>query len=499
MHPKFPALPRRGVAPIRLGIHMDESNSLIQQRRAKLEALRAKGIDPFRNNFARTCTIAESHARFAEGKAVAVAGRIMTRRDMGKSEFMHIKDQSGTIQIYAQKNVLGDEVFDTFKHLDLGDLIGVSGELFKTKTGEQSVRVQSFTIVAKALRPPPEKWHGLQDVEARYRQRYLDLFSNDESRELFRKRSRIVTEIRSFLNARGFLEVETPMMQPMAGGAAATPFKTHHDALNCDLYLRIAPELYLKRLLVGGFEKIYEMNRNFRNEGISRRHNPEFTMIEIYEAYGSFESMMALVQDLVCHVAQTVVGTLQVKHASGKEINLTPPWKRVTYRDIIRERVGADWFSLTPQQRMDKARAMEIDVPAGTPDYEVSNLVFEKEIEPTLINPTFVTHLPYELVPLAKRNAQDRGIVDVFELICNGMELAPAYSEQNDPLDQRARFEEQAGNQKEKLDEDFLAALEHGMPPAGGMGIGIERLIMALTGAESIRDVILFPQLRPQG
>jgi lysyl-tRNA synthetase class 2 len=477
---------------------MDETNSLIQQRRAKLDALRAKGIDPFRNNFVRSCSIAEAHAQFAEGREVAVAGRIMTRRDMGKSEFMHIKDQSGTIQIYAQKNVLGDEVFDAFKHLDLGDIIGVKGTLFTTKTGEQSVRVQSFTIVTKALRPPPEKWHGLQDVEARYRQRYLDLFSNDESRKIFEQRSRIVSEIRSFLNTRGFMEVETPMMQPMAGGAAATPFKTHHDALNCDLFLRIAPELYLKRLLVGGFEKIYEMNRNFRNEGISRRHNPEFTMIEIYEAYGTFETMMALVQDIVCHVAKTVFGTLELKHASGREINLTPPWKRITYRGIIEERVGADWFSLTPEQRLDKARARDIDVPTGTPDYEVTNLVFEKEIEPTLIHPTFVTHLPYELVPLAKRNAQDANVVDVFELIVNGMELAPAYSEQNDPIDQRARFEQQAHHQKEKLDEDFLAALEHGMPPAGGMGIGIDRLTMMLTGAESIRDVVLFPQLRPQ-
>src|ERR1051325_8809743 len=263
---------------------MEEVNPLIQQRHAKLEALRAKGIDPFRNNFDRTHMMAEAKAQFVEGKEVAVAGRIMTRRDMGKSEFMTLKDQSGTIQVYAQKNTLGDEAYGLFKQLDLGDIIGVKGTLFTTKTGEQSVRVQSFTIVAKALRPPPEKWHGLQDVEARYRQRYIDLFSNDESRAIFLLRSRIVREIRSFLNGRNFFEVETPMMQPMAGGAAATPFKTHHDALNRDLYLRIAPELYLKRLLVGGFEKIYEMNRNFRTEGISRKHNPEFTMIEIYEA-----------------------------------------------------------------------------------------------------------------------------------------------------------------------------------------------------------------------
>lgn len=478
---------------------MEETNSLIQQRRAKLEALRAKGIDPFRNNFERSCAIAEAHAQFAEGKQVAVAGRIMTRRDMGKSEFMHIKDQSGTIQIYAQKNVLGDELFGLFKHLDLGDIIGVKGELFKTKTGEETVRLQSFTIVSKALRPPPEKWHGLQDVEARYRQRYLDLFSNDESRKIFFLRSRVVREIRSFLNERGFVEVETPMMQPIAGGAAAQPFKTHHDALNCDLYLRIAPELYLKRLLVGGFEKIYELNRNFRNEGISRKHNPEFTMIEIYEAYGSYETMMQLVQDLVCHVAKTIVGTLEIKHPNGREINLTPPWRRVTYREIVEEQVEQGWFGLTPEQRLEKARGFDIDIPKGTPDYEVTNQVFEKLIEPKLVNPTFVTHLPYELVPLAKRNADDPSVVDVFELVCNGMELAPAYSEQNDPIDQRKRFEEQAHHSKEKIDEDFLTALEHGMPPAGGMGIGIDRLVIALTGAESIRDVVLFPQLRPQG
>ena len=307
-----------------------------------------------------------------------------------------------------------------------------------------------------------------------------------------------MSEVRKFLDGRGFLEVETPMMQPIAGGAAAKPFITHHEALGVDLFLRVAPELYLKRLLVGGFEKVYELNRNFRNEGISRRHNPEFTMLEVYQAYGDYETMMELVQGLVVTIAENVFDTLIIKRYDDKEIDLTPPWRRVTYQEIIEERVGKDWFTLTPEARKVAAKAMNVEFPDNAPDYEVTNAVFEKTIEPTLINPTFVTHLPAELVVLAKANRQNPSVVDVFELIVNGQELAPAYSELNDPVVQRARLLEQAAGHAEKLDEDFLTALEHGMPPAGGMGIGVDRLVMMLTGAESIRDVILFPQLRPQ-
>ena len=330
------------------------------------------------------------------------------------------------------------------------------------------------------------------------RQRYLDLILNDKVRETFQARSRIVAEIRQFLDARGFIEVETPMMQSLAGGAVAKPFKTHHEALNVDLFLRVAPELYLKRLLVGGFERVYEINRNFRNEGISRRHNPEFTMLEVYQAYGDYETMMDLAQGLIISVAESIADSLLIKRYDGQEIDLTPPWRRVTYRALVEERLGKEWFTLTPEDRKARAITMGIEIPPSAPDYEVTNAIFEKTIEPSLMNPTFVTHLPAELVVLAKPNKQDPSVVDVFELIINGQEIAPAYSELNDPVVQRERLLAQAGGHAEKLDEDFLLALEHGMPPAGGMGMGIDRLVMMLTGAESIRDVILFPQLRPQ-
>src|SRR5438034_1121032 len=392
---------------------MDETNSLIEQRKAKLAALRAKGIDPFRNKFTPTESCAHARENYIEGREVAVAGRVTAHRDMGKSMFIDVRDQTGRLQIYSQKNVLGDEQFDIFRHLDLGDFIGARGTLFTTKTGEISVRLTSFVILTKALRPPPEKWHGLADTEIRYRQRYLDLVANPEVKEVFLKRTQIIREIRNFLNERGYVEVETPMMQAIPGGAAAQPFKTFHNALGCEFYLRIALELYLKRLLVGGLDRVYEIGRNFRNEGLSRKHNPEFTMLEAYEAFGDYETMMELV-------------------------------------------------------------------------------------EPALIQPTFVTHLPKELVPLAKLSPEDPTTVEVFECCINGQEIAPAYTEQNDPLEQRERLEHQAGGEQQKLDEDFLVALEHGMPPAGGMGLGIDRLCMMLLGQESIRDVILFPQLKPK-
>ena len=478
-------------------------DSLIEQRKAKLAALRSKGIDPFRNKFSPSETCDAARANHAEGREVAVAGRITAHRDMGKSLFINVRDQSGRIQVYAQKNVLGDESFDIFRHLDLGDFIGARGTLFTTKTGEPSIRLTAFTVLAKALRPPPAKYYGLEATEIRYRQRYLDLIANPAVKDVFLQRSEILREIRNFLHDRGFVEVETPMMQAIPGGAAAQPFVTHHNALGCNFYLRIALELYLKRLLVGGMDKVFEIGRNFRNEGLSRKHNPEFTMLEAYQAYGDYESMMELVQGLVCHVAENVLDTLTIEHKDPegnvtKTIDLTPPWRRVKYKDIVRERAGADWFDITPAERRDRAVQLGAEIGPEYADFEVTGAVFEKLIEPTLIQPTFVTHLPKELVPLAKLSTEDPSTVEVFECCINGQEIAPAYTEQNDPIEQRERLEHQAGGEQQKLDEDFLVALEHGMPPAGGMGMGIDRLCMMLLGQESIRDVILFPQLKPK-
>ncbi|MHB8524421.1 MAG: lysine--tRNA ligase [Limisphaerales bacterium] len=482
---------------------MDETNALIEQRKAKLAALRARGVNPFTNKFAPTETCAAAHANYVEGREVTIAGRITAHRDMGKSQFIDIKDGSARIQAYAQKQALGDEQFEIFKHLDLGDFIGARGPLFITRTGEITVKLSSFVVLAKALRPPPAKWHGLEDVEIRYRQRYLDLMANDDVKKTFLLRSQIIREVRNFLHDRGFVEVETPMMQAIPGGAAAQPFVTHHNALGCSFYLRIALELYLKRLLVGGMDRVFEIGRNFRNEGLSRKHNPEFTMLEAYQAYGDYETMMELVQSMICHVAQKVLGTLVIEHkdAEGKTartIDLTPPWRRVKYKDIVRERAGADWFDLTPPERRERALKLGAELAKEHEDFEVTQAVFEKLIEPTLINPTFVTHAPKELIPLAKLSPDDPSTVEVFECCINGQEIAPAYSEQNDPIEQRERLEHQAGGERQKLDEDFLVALEHGMPPAGGMGLGIDRLCMLLLGQESIRDVILFPQLKPK-
>jgi len=482
---------------------MDDTNALIKQRKEKLEALRAKGIDPFKNKFTPTQTCAQARANYTEASEVALAGRITAHRDMGKSQFIDIKDQTGRIQVYAQKQTLGDEQFEIFKHLDLGDFIGVRGTMFTTKTREISVKLASFVILAKALRPPPAKWHGLEDTEIRYRQRYLDLMANDDVKQVFLKRNQIVAEIRNFLQSRGYVEVETPIMQTIPGGAAAKPFVTHHNALGCNFYLRIALELYLKRLLVAGIDRVFEIGRIFRNEGLSRKHNPEFTMLEAYQAYGDYEQMMELVQGMVCHVAEKVLDTLTIEHkdADGKvtkTIDLKPPWHRVKYKDLVREKAGADWFDISPAERRQRAHDLGAEIGKEYEDFEVTGAVFEKLIEPTLIQPTFVTHLPKELVPLAKLSTEDPSTVEVFECCINGQEIAPAYTEQNDPIEQRERLEHQAGGEQQKLDEDFLIALEHGMPPAGGMGMGIDRLCMMLLGQESIRDVILFPQLKPK-
>jgi lysyl-tRNA synthetase class 2 len=483
---------------------MDEENELIALRRKKLEALRAKGIEPFGAGFEVSGSIAEVRQRFKEGETLHAAGRITAHRDMGRSHFMDLRDATDRIQIYLHAKEVGPELVDLFRLLDIGDLIGVEGTCFLTKSGEPTLKVRTFRLLAKALRPLPEKWHGLQDIEARYRQRYLDLLTNDHSRAVFEKRIAIVRETRRFFEERGFLEVETPILQTIAGGAAAEPFKTHHKALGLDLYLRIAPELYLKRLLVGGFNKVFEINRNFRNEGISRKHNPEFTMLEAYWAYADFERVANLVEELICYLAERVCGSQTIEHrdADGKivrTINLKRPWRRVRYHDLVREVAGKNWFELSSEQRRERAtNEFKLDILPQLADFEVTQHLFEKLVEEKTIDPLFVTHCPKELVPLAKQNAADNSLVDVFELIINGAEIAPGYSELNDPIAQRQRLHEQAGEEKQKIDEDFLLALEHGMPPAGGFGLGMDRLTMLLTGAESIRDVILFPLLRPK-
>ena len=483
---------------------MEPENELIALRREKLEKLRAKGIEPFGAAFETSGSIAEIGAKFKEGETLRAAGRITAHRDMGKSHFVDLRDATGRIQIYIHGKDVGQEVVDLFQLLDLGDFIGVEGECFLTKTGEPTLKVKKLEVLAKSLRPLPEKWHGLQDVETRYRQRYLDLVTNEQSRDVFAKRINILRETRRFFEDRGFLEVETPILQTVAGGAAAQPFQTRHKALGLDLYLRIAPELYLKRLLVGGFNKVFELNRNFRNEGISRKHNPEFTMLEAYWAYADFEKVADLVEELICHLAQTVCGSLQIEHkdADGKvvrTIDLKRPWRRARYVDLVREVAGKDWFELSSDERRDRATTkFGLEILPQLADFEVTQHVFEKLVEEKTFDPLFVTHCPKELVPLAKQNRDDDSLVDVFELIINGVEIAPGYTELNDPDVQRRRLLEQAGEETQKIDEDFLLALEHGMPPAGGFGLGMDRLTMLLTGAESIRDVILFPLLRPK-
>ncbi len=483
---------------------MEEESELLALRRAKLDALRQRGVQPFGRAFPTSGSIAEVRGKFSEGESFCVAGRVTAHRDMGKSHFLDLRDASGRMQVYLQAKEVGAEAMEIFALLDLGDFIGVEGNCFTTKTGEPTLKVRCFEVLAKSLRPLPEKWHGLQDVEARYRQRYLDLITNEQSRAVFAKRFAIVREMRRFLEERGFVEVETPMLQAVAGGAAAAPFCTHHKALGIDLYLRIAPELYLKRLLVGGLNKVFELNRNFRNEGISRRHNPEFTMLEAYWAYADFESIAELVEEMVCRVAETVAGGLKIEHrdAEGnvtRTIDLKRPWRRARYHDLLREATGADWFELSSEQRRERAtRELGVEILPQLADFEVTQHVFEKLVEEKTFDPLFVTHCPKELVPLAKQNADDTRLVDVYELIINGVEISPGYTELNDPITQRERLLEQAGEETQQLDEDFLLALEHGMPPAGGFGLGIDRLTMMLTGAESIRDVILFPLLKPK-
>ena len=414
---------------------------------------------------------------------------------MGKTVFADLRDGSGRIQLFVNKNHLGEDAFAAFKFVDLGDHVGVEGEMFTTRTGEISIRVATWTLLSKALQQPPEKFHGLQDVEDRYRQRYFDLIANPESRARFNTRIAVMREIRAFLESRGFQEVETPMMQPQPGGAAARPFTTHYNALDCTMYMRIAPELYLKRLLVGGFDKVFEMNRNFRNEGLDRTHNPEFTVLEIYEAYGDRLAMKAILEGMIPHVCDKVLGTRQITFGENV-LDFTPPYREVAYHDLVREHMGADWFERSADDARAAAEAAGVSCDPKWDHLLVTHEVYDKLIEKTLFQPTFVTRVPRQFIPLAKACPDDPTLADVFEFVVAGRELCPGYTEQNDPIAQREAFAHQAGDEVEKIDEDFIAALEAGMPPAGGLGLGIDRFVMMLTGTEAIRDVILFPQLK---
>lgn len=468
------------------------------QRITNREKLAELGYTPYGKAFPRTGTLQETRATFEEGKAVAVAGRIYTKRRMGKLMFIHLNDGSDAFQILLKRDALGEDVYNAAKLLDLGDIIGVTGTLFTTQAGEKTVEVKTWDLLSKAIRQPPEKWHGLQDQEERYRRRYLDLMANPESRERFNKRHKIILGIRNFLTERGFVEVETPIMQGQAGGAAAKPFCTHHNALDREMVLRIAPELYLKRLLVGGFDKIFELGKDFRNEGIDRTHNPEFTVLEVYEAYGDRTSMKNIIEGLLPYLCDTVLGTRQVPYGeNGEVINFEPPYREVSQRELIEERMGADWYSLdyeTARQRAAEA-GLEL-VPEIVDMLTLSHEVYDKLIEKTLRQPTFVTRIPKQYVPLAKTCTDDPELVDVFEFVVGGKELCPGYTEQNDPDAQRLAFSRQVEADAEPMDQDFVEALEYGMPPTGGLGLGIDRLVMFLTGTEVIRDVILFPQMK---
>ncbi len=467
------------------------------ENRTKLAEL---GYKPYGQAFPRTGNLKETRETFEEGKAVAVAGRIQTKRRMGKLMFIHLNDGSDAFQILLKRDGVGEPAYNAAKLLDLGDIIGVKGTLFTTQAGEKTVDVQSWELLSKAIRQPPEKFHGLQDQEERYRRRYLDLMSNPESRARFDKRHKILLGIRNYLTSRGFVEVETPIMQGQAGGAAAKPFITHHNALNREMVMRIAPELYLKRLLVGGFDKIFELGKDFRNEGIDRTHNPEFTVLEIYEAYGDRTSMKNIIEGLLPYLCDTVLGTRQVPFGKdGEIINFEPPYREVTQQDLIKERMGEDWYTLDYATARARAAEKGLElVPEITDMLTLSHEVYDKLIEGTLRQPTFVTRIPKQYVPLAKTCTDDPELVDVFEFVVGGKELCPGYTEQNDPDAQREAFARQVEADAEPTDQDFVEALEYGMPPTGGLGLGIDRLVMFMTGTEVIRDVILFPQMKEE-
>ncbi|HKL26411.1 MAG TPA: lysine--tRNA ligase [Desulfuromonadales bacterium] len=492
---------------------MENPSDLVAQRWAKIEELRSRGVNPFANDFSvdeSLADIAEKHAdddaeRLAEiGAAYAIAGRIMAKRDFGKAAFVQLQDRTGRLQAYVGKKQVGEDLFALFDQLDVGDIVGLTGTMFRTKTGELSLRAATLKILTKSVLPLPEKWHGLTDVETRYRQRYLDLMVNPEVRELFRKRSRIIALMREFMVSRDYLEVETPMMQPLAGGATAKPFVTHHNTLKMDLFLRIAPELYLKRLVVGGFERVFEINRNFRNEGISIQHNPEFTMMEFYQAYATYEDLMVLTEEMICHIAEKVAGGLQLTYG-GREVNLDRPWQRLTVKEAVLKYGDIEASEIDDHGRLlAYARRLGLDLESNIGYGKLLTEVFDEVAEPELWQPTFITHYPTEVSPLSRKNDSDPAVVDRFELFIVGREMANAFSELNDPADQRERFvgqlaEKEAGDEEaHAMDEDYVRALEYGLPPTAGEGIGIDRLVMLLTDSASIRDVILFPQLRPE-
>jgi len=482
-------------------------NEILQVRRNKLQELQKAGKDPFHivkyDVTHRTSQILmdfEGH----ENKNVSLAGRLMSKRGMGKSSFCDLQDRDGKIQLYVRINDIGEEAYENFKKLDIGDIIGVTGKVFKTRMGEVSIHVDSYTLLAKSLRPLPEKFHGLRDPDARYRQRYLDLIVNPDVKATFILRSKIIAAIRRFLDSRDFLEVDTPILNTIPGGAAARPFITHHNTLDIDMYLRIAPELYLKRLIVGGLERVYELGRMFRNEGMSIKHNPEFSMMEVYQAYTDYHGMMELAESLISTVAQEVLGTTKIQY-QGQEIDLTPPWTRITMTEAVLKYTGVNFDEIkTDEEARNVAKAKGLEIEGNPVKGEVLSMMFEEFAEPNLIQPTFVLDYPVEVSPLTKRKPDRPELTERFELFITGREFGNAYSELNDPIDQRERFLEQvkkreAGDEEANmLDEDFLIALEHGLPPTGGLGIGIDRLIMLLTDSFSIKDVLLFPTMKPK-
>ncbi len=490
---------------------MEEVNELVAQRLAKADTLRQDGVNPYANGFEVTHQskhVRDNHANHSADdladseQQYTVAGRIMARRDFGKAAFIQIQDRTGRLQVYVGKKKIGDESFAVFGKLDIGDIVGISGKPFRTKTDELSLRADSLTLLTKSLQPLPEKWHGLTDVETRYRQRYLDLIVNPEVGEVFKKRSKIISLMRDFMQQRDYLEVETPMMHPVAGGATARPFVTHHNTLDMELFLRIAPELYLKRLVVGGFERVFEINRNFRNEGISIQHNPEFTMMEFYQAYATYHDLMDLTEEMIAHIAEQVCGS-QVISYGGREVDLTAPWQRLTVKESIVKYGDVSMDDLEdPAKALAYARTLGLDFDDSIGYGKLLIELFDEVAEPKLWNPTFITEYPTEVSPLSRRNDDNPEIVDRFELFVVGRELANAFSELNDPIDQKGRFEAQlvekeAGDDEAHgMDEDYVRALEHGLPPTAGEGIGIDRLVMLLTDSASIRDVILFPQMR---
>jgi lysyl-tRNA synthetase class 2 len=490
---------------------MPGEEELIMLRREKLARLRARGIDPYPPRVTRTHDNAAAVAAYEQWEragspgdppAVSVAGRVSASRDMGKSTFMDLQDGAGRIQCFIKKDTVGAEVYAGLADIDLGDFVAVSGPLMRTRAGEVSVEARDFAVVTKTLRPPPEKWHGIEDVEIRYRQRYLDLMSDADVRAIFRTRAAVIAAMRRFLDARGFMEVETPVLQAEAGGAAATPFETHHRALDQDFYLRISLELHLKRLIIGGFDKVYEIGRIFRNEGVSWKYNPEFTMLESYEAYADYNDVARMVEEMVSTIAKDVLGSTSVTFGEHA-IDFTPPWQRITMRDALIEHGGIDFEEFrTRDTLLEELRTRGVHADPADSWAKLLDIAVSHYVEPKLIQPTFLLDYPKEISPLAKLKAESPGLVERFEVFCAGFEVGNAYSELNDPIDQRERFEAQrrlaaAGVEEvELLDDDFLLALEHGMPPAGGLGIGIDRLVMLLTGQTSIREVILFPLLR---